>query len=165
MLGLAGGEWEGFMDVDYIKATEEVYRDVAVAAARRTGKLDFLSYCYGTRGGGVKVPSFVPDWTASVDVVADACYMSRTFSITRFNAAHGVRVEWSFVEPEFAVFRGLAFDRVAVTGETQNEKSITTAEILNSWLRRAKVGDADFSSDQWGVKRVVESSYGLPETE
>lgn len=51
MLSLARGAWEGFVEVDYSKATEEVYRDVAVAAARRTGKLDFLSHCYGVRVG------------------------------------------------------------------------------------------------------------------
>ncbi|KAJ2977668.1 hypothetical protein NUW58_g7739 [Xylaria curta] len=165
MLGLASGEWEGFVEVDYSKETEEVYRDVATAAAQRTGRLDFLSFCYGARGEGVKVPSFVPDWTASIDGVGHAAYLSRTFSISNFNAAHGVKAEWRLIEPEVAVFKGVAFDRVTVIGETQKEDSITTAEILDSWLRVAKVGNVDFSSDEWDTRRVAEGSDELPDAE
>jgi hypothetical protein len=145
MLGLAAQTWVDWMKPDYTRTTEEVYRAVVSAAVERTGKMDFLSHCYGKRHLGLRLPSFVPDWTASIEELSHANYLSRAFAMPYFDASRGTKAELMSSTPEKATSKGSIFDVILRVGPSRVDDS-TTAEILNTWRNLAQVDETDFVS-------------------
>jgi hypothetical protein len=145
MLGLATQTWVDWMKPDYTRTTEEVYRAVVFAAVERTGKMDILSHCYGKRHLGLRLPSFVPDWTASIEELSHANYLSRGFATPYFDASRGTKAELRSSTPEKATSKGSIFDIIIRLGPPRVDDS-TTAEILNTWRSLAQIGETDFVS-------------------
>jgi hypothetical protein len=137
LLGLAVEDWTCCIIPDYTQSAEDVYRAVVTAYVESTGNLEFLSYCNGNRILGLRIPSFVPDWTASVDENLNANYTNRGVT-SCFDASNGAPAEMIFTATSQATFTGLVFDKVTHIGSSAPAARLSAAE-LQCWREFAGI--------------------------
>ncbi|KAF2110904.1 heterokaryon incompatibility protein-domain-containing protein [Lophiotrema nucula] len=141
MLALATGRWENVIEADYTKSTEDVYRALALAATERTGNLGFLSHCYGRRYPELRLPSWIPDWTAIIDEGSHNNLMSRLSTYNLFDASSGALSTLIYQAPKIALVTGVVFDTIQNTGPERGEMG-TTPEIMRTWRAMAQIAES-----------------------
>ncbi|EON67114.1 hypothetical protein W97_06367 [Coniosporium apollinis CBS 100218] len=121
MLGLATGRYARLIEPDYTRSPEQVFEAAALASFDRTGKLEFLSHLFGQRQ--LKLPSFVPDWTASISSHGHhSSHQDWLTCISHYKASGGRSAEFNLIAAGKAVTRGIIFDTIATTGPSNDSR-------------------------------------------
>lgn len=136
LLGLVSLPYAGAIIPDYTRSVAEIYREVVVISVSRTGTLDFLSNCYGEKRLSI-LPSFIPDWTASIDEERELYHKHRVSSLSFYDASSKTVTEVQFVSSLEANFKGIIFDVVEETGPILTAPR--TEVHMQSWRRFAGV--------------------------
>jgi hypothetical protein len=112
MLGLATTGYAGRIVVDYRRSVEEVFAAATMASIKETRTLEIFSHLFGQRTRDL--PSFVPDWTATLPKHAD--YQARLNYIAFYNAAGGRPEILRQVTPGIVTTKGTIVDSIAQLG-------------------------------------------------
>lgn len=128
MLGLATDRYTRLIEPDYTRSLEQVFEAAALASVDRTGKLEFLSHLFGQRQ--LKLPSFVPDWTASISSHRHhSSHYGWLACVNLYKASGGRSAEFNLVAAGKAVTRGIIFDTITTTGSSID--FLPHEEVLN----------------------------------
>ncbi|KAJ4370725.1 hypothetical protein N0V83_005246 [Neocucurbitaria cava] len=141
LLGLCG--YPGDYRPDYSKSVRQVYEDFVVSQIREAQSLDILSYGYGARHRNLRLPSFVPDWTATLphDSSLDAKQRYKIVRMGTFNAADCSKEEINIFHPGMGVTRAIAVDTIVDFDHLHGARSLKQEKILERHRRLAKVDD------------------------
>ncbi|KAM4057008.1 heterokaryon incompatibility protein [Hirsutella rhossiliensis] len=106
MLGLDLGDQDQSLRsrvrVDYTAPATELFQDVATAMIQTSGNLDVLSHVcqYSSLRGRLEgLPSWAPDWTATVDETFHHRYSERTRRTVLAKASGDSKSAWNVVSP------------------------------------------------------------------
>lgn len=155
--GVSGLLGHGDVHVDYTIPPAELYTRVAIDAIRQSRSLNILTYTCGKRQATFGLPSFVPDWTASLrsgepDSVA---FRVMILSDGLYDACRGMSAEVNLIASDQATTLGVIVDTIAqiVTGEKMSADEVP--EFLRQASRVANSPQAQYGSGANALWRTI----------
>jgi hypothetical protein len=117
MLGLATGDYKNLAKPNYSHSTEQVFEASALAMIKRTRNLEVLSHIATFGQQNLKLPSFVPDWTAEVE--HDRSYIDWLNWLSHlhlYNSCGGEAADIKVIAPGRIALKGFIVDEIKSTG-------------------------------------------------
>ncbi|KAG5793099.1 hypothetical protein H9Q69_007837 [Fusarium xylarioides] len=130
--------------IDYTVSMADLYKNLAIALIDKSQTLDVLSHVL--QESGIKkrtegLPSWVPDWDATIDDRYHLTYTERTNMIRHCHASGKMKPEWRVEDSGHVITRGLQIAEIQATapgypsiipGSTLGGKT-----VINEWRRLA----------------------------
>ena len=137
ILGLVGRGIREFVRPDYNISTTRLYVNVAMASIRQTRNLDILSSAHGKGSLPLNLPSYVPDWTASLSGQWMAHFRVRCAILTLgiYNACGGSAAELKLA-PNIAAGRAVIVDTIS---EADSSRFVNWKGLVENWRELARV--------------------------
>ncbi|PFH58489.1 hypothetical protein XA68_13597 [Ophiocordyceps unilateralis] len=172
MLGLdLGNELETLkarIKIDYTITPAELFADVACAMVHLSHNLDVLSHIcqYPSARGRLKgLPSWVPDWTATVDETFHHWYSERTRRTALTNATADSRAVWERRGGEGVVStKAITIGSITTTapGYPNSSSSLSGPTLLDRWRElfdcRCNDLDGELAHDGTGHTEAAKST-------
>jgi hypothetical protein len=117
---------------DYSLTTRQLYKKVVALCIEASQSLDVLSYVYGTRNLVLDMPSYVPDWTASIAQKDHRLFVGRCIILysNSYYASTKSVPQFSISADGTAHTGGILFDVIAECGEyTDTDSDIGKTEL------------------------------------
>jgi hypothetical protein len=141
MLGMATGEYAASVHPDYALPPAQIFESSAIAMMERTGRLDILSHIPNKLSDGLKLPSFVPDWTAPIaNSRAWLPWLTWLVHVAVYNASSNRRAKVQKLGPGQILLKGIIFDNIVGTSSVSHS-------VTNSVLRQEIRDLVDFDQD------------------
>jgi len=117
MLGLATGQYENLIEAEYSYSVEEVFEASTMKMIQRTGTLEVLSHIPTFLQRTLNLPSFVPDWTATVgDDPRYTNWLNWLGHLHLYDACRGEAADIKVIAPGRIAVKGIIVDEIESTG-------------------------------------------------
>ncbi|RDA84293.1 hypothetical protein CP532_3339 [Ophiocordyceps camponoti-leonardi (nom. inval.)] len=138
-LGSESRELKARLKVDYTVSPKELFADVACSMIHSSGCLDVLSHvCQyaSTRGQLSGLPSWVADWTATVDETFHHYYSERTRRIALSNASMDLEAEWQRLSDGRLSTKAIiiGYIKTVVSGYQTSNTSLFGEKRIETWI-------------------------------
>jgi len=139
-----------FVKPDYRLNAEELYTSVTNIVIRETKKLNILSRAAGYCTPALSLPSYVPDWSVSLDTLADR---NALMSDILYDASGGSEAHWVVLSSRSALTKAVLVDTVERIGQPWQRGMCAGMEgIMRNW---ASVGNFEFTDNSFGEEAGV----------
>lgn len=131
MFGMAQDTLRASFKIDYSLSPEEAFREYVMATIRVSESLDCLSYVHGVGDLALKLPSYVPDFTAPLgQFESDSYYRRVGANYVLFKAARNSKATFQNDDSDEATTDAIIFDSII----DMNHTSIGLKQVSNaSW--------------------------------
>ncbi|KAH6895905.1 heterokaryon incompatibility protein-domain-containing protein [Thelonectria olida] len=125
--------------LDYLVTPTQVYESATVAMIDTSRSLDILSHVAGLRGQLDDLPSWVPDWTATIDAPYHFLYSSRVSLLRLYRACCHTEPDWKVIGPGTVKTRALVLGTIekTVQGYPGTGSKLTGKALLDEWWELA----------------------------
>lgn len=151
-LGDEGEDLRARMRIDYTVPATQLFEDAASAMIQTSGKLDVLSHIcqYSSLRRRLDgLPSWVPDWTATVDNTFHRWYSERTRRTALGMASGDRKPVWNRVGAGRVVTKALVLGTISTTapGYPASSSCPSGKALLDSWREVfGSEGDSEFGA-------------------
>ncbi|CAM1506069.1 Fc.00g057100.m01.CDS01 [Cosmosporella sp. VM-42] len=180
MLGLNfknGGISEG-IKTDYTIPTAMLFENATTSIIQQSNTLDVLSHILRTSGVHEKtpeLPSWVPDWNASLEESFHLIYLERISRVNLYNASGHMKLAWQLESPGKVATKALFIGNVwkTVPGYPRTTEALSGKKLLDQWGSIARycsntpqfLGEEDQSSNGAGFQNLLSGSLTLQDWE
>ncbi|KAM5366082.1 hypothetical protein ACJZ2D_010687 [Fusarium nematophilum] len=176
VFGLSGfyKEQQDAMPADYTLSTATIYQNLAMAVIERSQTLDVLSHVlhgpsFQRRTTGL--PSWVPDWDATMDDAYHLIYGERIDLMRHFTASGDTKPVWNLGPSGSITARGVRISKISSTAPGYPSPSSKTngKELLDTWRRLANLpptpaspnGESAESKREWAFQTALCGNLAL----